>query len=399
MEPVHEPVPIQPAMSFGPTLSLVWVLVVGGAVTVPFALSLWRWLAYRSRTLRAESAARAPSRVEPGPALLQGRVETEDGQPAVRIEIDQVGREWSHKGNWSYRWEERHRVVHVRPFRLRLADGESVEVRPDEQIRLVDVLRTEKVDGAYRRRVAELSDKKQVWVSGVLAQEGHRGGAATAYRSGPAAWVMRGTGTEPLEVASGGLERQFSYWQRWYRRAVIALGIVCAVMHGGAFGAYYALGAFGEVEVVPVTGTHTYTTTHKGNTTTHYVVEGRLPERLGGGRVEDEISLSVYRAAKNHQLQTAPFLYVPFAKGIHSIGTRAELAVPWGVLAFIAAGLTVLLYVTLQRAAMPWYEQRRVREGGSGRLADRAWDVQEPGRPGLFVPRAPRVAKTSRNGA
>jgi hypothetical protein len=388
--------PVEPAASFGPGLSLVWAILFGSAITVLFVLALWRFLVFRGRALRAESIEKSRQELEQGPALLCGRVETEDGGPAVRVEIDQVGTERSHKGQWSHEWRERNRVVHVRPFRLHVPGEEAVQVVPDERIRLVDTLETEKFEDNYRRRVAALENKEQVWISGVLAREGQKSGPATAYRSGPGSWVLRGTRLEPLEVASGSLGRQFSYWQRFHRKATIGLGAVFVLVNVFLLGPYHALLFLGEVERVTITDTSTYTTSSKGHRHTHYVVHGKLSRKAGGGSVEDEVDFSLYLDAKERGLKTVPFVYVPSATWIHGIGTAPRLSHLRAIFTFLGVGLSALLFGLARRGAMPWYEQGHVIERGQGTLASKAWDAQEPGRPGLYVPGRERAPSPRR---
>jgi len=375
---------IEPAGSFGATLSVVWVFLVGWCVTGLFAFSLWRFIVYRSRSLRAASIARRPQALEEGPALLSGRVETDGGGPAVRIEIDQTGREWVHKSKWSHEWTEKGRAVHVQPFRLRTASDQVVRVIADQRVRLVDTLETEKLEGTYRRRVAELSSREQVWVSGVLAQDGQKGGAFSAYRAGPESLVLRGTAIEPLEVASGNLDVQFSYWRRFYAKATMLIGIVAFAVHGIFFLPFYALHLGGETEMAEVVKTSTYITSGKSRTRTHYVIHAKLPPKAGGHLVNDDVDIHAYSEAKNHTLTQVPFTYLPALPMLHSIGAHASLWAIGGIIALVLTVISWVVFFIMRRHAMPWYEQRSVVERGSGTLEARAWRKQVPGKPGLY---------------
>lgn len=377
---------IEPAGSVSPATAAVSVLVVGWCVSCLFAFAAWRFIVYRGRALRAESVGKLPPRLEEGPALLEGRVETDDGGPAVRIEIDQVGREWSRKGGYTHEWQEKNRVVHVRPFHLRLANDELVRVLPDERVRIVDDLETERFEGIYRRRVCELSARERVWVSGVLAREGHKAGASTAYRAGPTPLVLKGTAMEPLEVASGSLDRQFSYWKKFYGRATTLLGAALFLVHVLLFGPYYARLWAGKVETTTVTRTNTYITTHKNGSTTHYVVYARLPAKAGGLDLHDEVDYKVHDAAKDGTLKTVPFLHVRAIPSLSAIGRHATLSFVSTVASALVALLAAIALPWLRRRAMPWYEQSRVIEQQPGRLDDNPWDKQVPGAKGLFVP-------------
>lgn len=378
------PLLIEPDGSFGPTVSVVWVFVVGWCVTGLFAFALWRFLVYRRRALRALAVAGQPQKLAAGPVLLSGRVETDGGGPAVRIEIDQLGREWANKGTYSHEWKEQNRTVHVQPFRLRLASGEVVRVDPGENVRLVDTLETEKAEGSYRRRVSELSCSESVWVSGVLAEEAQKSGQTTAYRSGPGSMVVRGTAMEPLEVASGRLDGQFSYWRRFYVWAAALLGVAFFVVQGFLFAPFYVLFFAGKTEMVNVVTTSTYITKSKNSSREHYVVHARLPEKAGGTLLRDDVSFETYEEARAGTLTQVPFTYAPAMPWLHSIGTYADLSIWVAIVAAVLALLAALVFLVARRHAMPWYEQKSVIERGAGRLEEGAWRRQIPGKPGLF---------------
>lgn len=375
---------IEPDGSFGPTISVVWVFLVGWCVTGLFAFALWRMLVYRRRALRALSVAREPQKLAAGPVLLSGRVETDGGGPAVRIEIDQLGREWANKGSYSHEWKEQNRTVHVQPFRLRLASGEVVHVDPGENVRLVDTLETEKAEGLYRRRVSELSCNESVWVSGVLAEEAQKSGPTTAYRAGPGAMVVRGTAMEPLEVASGRLDSQFAYWRRFYVWAAALLGVAFFIVQGFLFAPFHVLFFAGKTEMVNVVSTSTYITKSKNSSREHYVVHARLPEKAGGAPLKDDVSFGTYEEARAGTLTRVPFTYAPAMPWLHSIGTYADLTIWAAIVAAVLTLFAALIFSLARRHAMPWYEQKRVIERGVGRLEEGAWRRQIPGKPGLF---------------
>lgn len=380
--------PLESASAFGFTTSMVLVILFGGPVLGMFLFSAWRYFAHQSRALRAESAEKEPHPAVVGPALLTGTVETDDGGPAVRIEIDQTGTEQRNKNAWSHVWTEKNRKVEVRPFRLRLAgDDKVVTVDPDERVHLVDVLETSRFEGYYRRRVAELAHKEKVWVSGVLSEEGSKGRATTAYRAGQGGLVLHGSRTEPLEVASGELGLQFAYWQIYYRTAAIWLGIATFVLHGLFFGPFLALCLWGKVEMADFTKTSTYTTTNKGHTTTHYVIMAHLPAKYGSAAVKDDVRSSLYETYSEGQIRKVPFIFVPWLTSIHSIGRTPDMNILGGVFGVILGFFAMILFGVLRSRAAPWYEQRKVVEQGSGRLEEKAYYAQVPGRTGLYEPR------------
>lgn len=381
------PESFEPYPALGPVLAFFWILVFWGTLTGASALALWRFFLYRGRSRQAESFSRqpAPRALEAGPALLQGQVETDDGASAVRIEIDQIGTETQHKNSWSHAWEEIDRSIQLRPFRLRLPNQEAVTVIPDERIRLVDDLHTESNDGARRRRVAELSMREKVWVSGVLAQEGQRGGASTAYRTGPSSWVLRGTAFSPLEVSSGSLARQFAYWGSFFRWAAICFTVVWLAVEAFVVGPYHLLLLTGRVTTAQFSTTSTYITRGKNSTTTHYVLHARLPASAGGHEVKDEVSRRVYDLARAGGVGAVPFIHCPFLPSVHSIGRHADLSVARAIILMMVSAISTIWFLSAFRSARPWYEQRKVVERGSGRLAESVWKIQAAGAKGLFV--------------
>jgi hypothetical protein len=356
-------------------VALIACLTIG-----PFGLALWRFLVHRGRAFRAETAEKEPHSPIPGPALLHGTVETDDGGPAIRIEIDQTGEEWSNKGNWSHRWTEKNRRVSARRFRLRLSgDDTVVMVDPDERVHLIDTLDTENVEHRYRLRVAELSDKEKVWISGVLMEEGRRAGAGSAYRSGPGALVLCGTLTEPLDIASGALGSQFTHWRRYYGNAWRVLGLAVFAVHFLMLAPFYALFWTGKPTMCDFASTSNYITTNKGHSTTHFVLQARLPAEMGGGLVKDEVSYAVFQAANRHELPRVPFVVASVAPWLHSIGESADVNVVALILSFLV-GLACSIGLPVSRFyAKPWYEQRKVVEGGSGRLESGAYVPAVPG--------------------
>lgn len=381
---------IEPHQALGALGSLFWAALIVGALSGLLVLLIVRFFRTRGRVLRAQSLAKQLPVLAPGPALLVGKVETDDAGPAVRIEIDQVGTETKNKNSWSHQWNERHRAVQVRPFRLRAPNGDVVTVMPDERIQVVDNLVTARFEGTYRKRVAELSAGEQIWVSGVLALEGQQRGPSTAYRSGVAGWVLRGTSSEPLEVASGGLERQFAYWRVFYRWAAWLVGALWLVVHLFVVGPYLALLATGKVETLAITRTSTFITTSKNSRTTHYVIHAQLPAKAGGREVKDEVGYGPYKAALDGGLKQAPFIYCPLVPALHSIGDHASLGMIRALIGGVLAIVAMLLFEAARRNALPWYEQGKVVERGSGRLEESAWNIQVASEHGQFVNAPPK---------
>lgn len=377
-------VDLSPIDSFGPGLSSAFFWIVSLMITIPFLFSLRRYFVFRARAKEIAKKAKEPRPLAPGPILVEGVVETDNQGPAVRIAIAETGREWSNKGRYGYEWTEVARQVNVQPFRLRLPDDTAIEVRPDDRIRLVDKLVTESYESMARTRVAELSHGERAWIRGVLSFTGSDTGKLGAYRRGRADAVVTGARMEPLEVSTGALDARFRYWRRFEGYAALILGAFFLFTHTLALGAFEAKWLFGKVETPEYIRTRSYTTSGKYGPMTHYVVEG-IANSYPNMFLSGEVSRSQWEAVKRADAPQVPYMVVPWAPEIHSIGTFPDQPILWSVFAILINGVAVLMHIVASRSAAPWYEQRKVVEKGEGRLSDRAYDAQVPGTPGLYV--------------
>ena len=371
-----------PSGSFDAETSAVWVAIAGGWLALLFAFTLARFLVYRRRCVHAEEVERGPTGFCEGATVVGGCVETDDGEPAIRFEIDQRGTEREHKRTWSHVWRETARRVQVRPFYVRLDDDQRVLVLPDDKVKLVDDLETGHWKNNERTRVSEVCVGERVWVRGVLSREGREGSGATAYRGGEAPFVMRRSRFEPVDVSSGSLTTRYTRWRRFYRVSAIILAVLFTFVQLFVFGSYYVQCLFGRVEIAMITGTSTSVTTSKRSTTRHYVVEAKLAD---GTKLKDDVTSSVYESARRKKIVEVPFRYVPFARFIHSIGVSAVASIGWIVIVIIIAFVATISLAITRASSVPWYEQRRVVERRSGRIHDHAWDKQVPSNPDLYV--------------
>ena len=369
--------PIASVCAFDADKSPAIVAFNGGWVTLLFAFAFVRFLVYRKRCLWAESVELVPIELREGAGVVGGRVETEDGGPAIRIEIDQAGAEWKHKNSWSHVWRETARRVHVRPFHLRLDDNRLVRVVPDEKVKLIDEIETGHVKGAERQRVAEVSAGERIWVRGNLRHEA-QSGKVTVYCGAEDPFVISGTAFEPLDISSGKLTTRYAHWRKFYRVSAIVLGVLVALTHTVVFGPYYAQCMLGRVENATITGTHTYTGGSKNKITRHYVVLAKLAD---GKAVSDEVHFAVYEAARREKIKNLPFRVVPLLRFIHSIGVDAVVSFAAVAIVVMGAFIATVTFFVMRSAGVPWYERRRLMESQSGRLAQYAQGKQGPSRP------------------
>ncbi len=214
---------------------LVSALVVYGALLAPAALFLAVALfmaALHAVAARLARRAQDSSSLAPGWRRLSGTVELRSG-PALRVEISQFGQ----RGLGKIRWREIDRTLRHSPFDLRLADGQRVEVRPDEGVRFQADLSTENQEDQHRLRVAALAQGDRVVVEGELAEV-------------PS---LRSAGRKPLRVCS--LPPGLRARQRagiWMACAA-ALTAMLGAIHVGVFLPYHTrvlLGSTVRAEVV-----------------------------------------------------------------------------------------------------------------------------------------------------
>jgi len=178
------------SVTVGPAPFFVW----GIHVAIPLGFVLFagvRGLLARRRARMADARWCATAPLQPGPAVIHGKVELAPGSStAVRVEIVQQGTEWNRKGNQLHEWREVARTVKAEPFYVHDRRGARIRVEPNHVTMLVDALdRTEKQGPNRRTRIAELSPGEEVYVMGTLvhAHDPGQGG----YRNESAGLVLR----------------------------------------------------------------------------------------------------------------------------------------------------------------------------------------------------------------
>ena len=129
------------------------------------------------RRLHWTRLARAADRDGVG-NVVHGVVEA-DASPVV-IEIDQHGRK--PQGSGAIEWRETARRITAKPFALRLAGGERVDVVPDDRVVLVMKRTAAEREHLERTMTATVTPGSSVHVAGVLARGGepYRGNATLA---------------------------------------------------------------------------------------------------------------------------------------------------------------------------------------------------------------------------
>lgn len=338
----------------GATAPLVWVLFV----------ALRRMVENVRLANAAERSFDPLARPRPGPAILYGTVEP-DGGPAVRVEIDQRGEEWSHKNGWSHRWRETARRVTARPFFLVLPSGEKVRVEPDPGVFLVD-----KLDQLVRRqhnqrtRAAELTPGEVVYASGALVEgEVDQASAFRGYREPPKRkLVLRAPRGGRMLIASERLGRRYlgRVWFHacWAFYAAAAL----AFMHGAFFLGYHLRAFRGHVVQARIDKKHTYVTSSGKSRTVHHDLWLAWD---GGYFIEDAASRTFSRVEVG---DVVPVVDVAGWRQARALGRAATVSASR---ALVMIGLSLLMafgYRHRRERSRPWYDQRKVIDEGRGRL-------------------------------
>ncbi len=346
--------------------------VQGGLATLVATALFFAWMhRLRSRSQRAFDPRAALAN---GASVLFGVVEAETDQdrPVISVRIQQRGREWQNKGAWSHQWAETEREVTVRPFYLRRDDGQRVRIEPDLAVALHDALsRTLRVATSVRTRTAELTVGERVHIAGTVFGVGRSIGGG-AYRETMTEPVMRAprTGrmvvsTEPPGDTEASRTRFHFGWAAGLLTALMAsvalmLSFDAIVVDGRTVIATPTHTRFWETWVQPKNG--------RGYWSPHWAVRASAP--WGEGRtisVEDDCSERVWSCASAGECDV-PFVVAEHAPGYQLIGTAPSVNSGLLVLCMIGASILGLGYWASAMQTRPWYQKRKVVEGGGGRL-------------------------------
>lgn len=360
------------ASRLSPAASSVVVFLLGGlvfAVVLTVAATLLSW--HRQRAQLARESVRSDKPMIAGPAVIAGTVSIDDGAPyAVRVEISQHGKEWQNKGAWYTTWKETSRRVESRPFHLVTARGASLRVEPGQDVFLVDALDREQ-HPTHEERIlaAELSQGERVTLSGLMVWAHDPSVAPVSYRAQAGkALVLRPPRAEPMLISSEPLEERHLRHAKVHKRMLLITAIVWVVFHAIAFGRYDLLSWFGDVVQAQSERATTWTTSSKNGKTIHYGVEARYKDAGGEWRtVDDEVSYEAYVHFLRNPDTRLPFrIYEPL--GLASVGVRPTISSSHAAIALVINIGLIVVYWAQVRAALAWYERRRLVQTVPGRL-------------------------------
>lgn len=210
---------------------------ISGLLLLSAAIGLFAWARSRRRAAVAARAFSPDGPLEEGGGFVSGTVEfAKDEREAVRVEVDQVGKEWQRKGAWVHLWSETSRRVIARPFYLRRVNGERVRVEPGSTAQLVDTLDGVRQQTQDRRTViAQLTPGEHAIVEGALTREVDPEGPGD-YRRRSLGFVVRPRGAAPLHVSAEGLSERHLRAAKGWRRLWLLTGVgflVCQLFFSG----------------------------------------------------------------------------------------------------------------------------------------------------------------------
>lgn len=345
---------------FGPTASIVFVYVVPVIFAGGFALRFFMKSLLEARHARdARRAADAESQtLDVGDTILRGRAELEDPNGAVRVTVEQEGSESESSGSWTVKWTELRRRIFVAPFYVVHASGERVRVEPGTKTQLAaELVGVERVDDKHRRRIAEVKDGQEVWITGELVK-GHDPRAAGGYR-GAHGWVMRpardGAMRVAIELPEAAFRRAASYARIW----TVAFALLFVTMMASHL-QYHALVTSGR----PVLATIVDKRVVSGDDSDSYEIH--FETSSGGATLTDHVTVSI--RTYDEWAPGNPFpAFATFGEFANAEPGDAARAVVFPTLAELIVGL-VMAIVALVRRPREWHEGARVDESHTGRL-------------------------------
>lgn len=341
------------------------VLGVGGMLALSAVL-----FALHRRRAKLEESFNPNAPLRDGVSVVFGRVETEDGGPAVILRVHQRGREWQYKGQWNHAWEEVNRELHVRPFVLRTANGTTVRVEPPNPVQVQgefkEIIRHSHTE---RTQVIELKNGADIHVYGALSGAAQQS-TSMAYRAGGAMPVLSGSPRAPMVISTEKLGETARGRAKVHRNMGIALASWLLIAIFAVFPQYIALSLTGEVQQATVAQTRTWRTWVKPkNQPGYWQYHYALRATVEGATVEDEVSRTVYDAVMGGQLPRVPFVVSSISNDYHQFGNEAHTNEGRLVLSMLAMIIFAIVYPISSFSSRPWYHKKKVSQTGGGTIA------------------------------
>lgn len=178
----------------------------------------WKRLADEAEVAQHAGKTRA------GEIVVHGTVEAEGGTPPITVEIDE--QESDQRGG--VLWNEIDRRVTARPFVLRTASGEAIQVLADESALLIRDLDTTRLDGRQRTRGTALQPGEDAYVVGAF-QPARPGDGP--YRDAGAPATMRAPRRGRLTISTKSLRSRFETRAEYLRSKAIGVAFFALAAH------------------------------------------------------------------------------------------------------------------------------------------------------------------------
>lgn len=337
---------------------------VGGMLAIAIGFALF----HRRRSL-IEKSFNPTAPLRDGEGVVFGKVETEDRQPGIIIRVEQVGKEWCHKGAWNHSWTEVNRQKLVRPFFIRTPNGQLVRIEPEQNVKVHDEFsRTDRGSLTQRVRTAELTHGEEVHVFGTVTGAGtaatqgaYRDSGQTPVVRAPRIGAMQISSEKPGETAN----KRSKFYRGWAIGLLLWMLFALTIMHGN----YVTLMLTGDVVMATPNATKVWREWVKpknqpGYWRYHYMVRASAE----GNILEEEVSQSLYNQVSAGEYGKLPFLVSSVRPSVYQFGTEPLTSDGAGFVGALVAIVLGLAFPLFARSSRPWYDQKRFNEGGGGRL-------------------------------
>ncbi len=334
-------------------------------------------MAFRHRKRGMMEAASNPTApLVDGPSVVFGTVERDPSWngPVIRLDVEQSGSEWQHKGAWHHRWAETRRTLHKRPFVVVRDDGVRVQVDPDDRVVVCDEPDIVRHSYAMRTRVASIEPGQRVHVSGVLE------GAALAsphtqmaYRGAQGMPTMRAPGGDRMVISNEAPGEATLKRMRFHRNWAIGFAAVFAFCATVVMPAFELLSFTGDTVWATPVAVRDWREWHKPRNSAGYwvnrwSVRATWDDHGTPRTVEDDCGEAYHQCVVSGACAQVPYVVSSVAPHWHQIGRYPQLTVGRAVVLGILALILLITYPATVFSSRPWYMKKRVVDGGSGRL-------------------------------
>jgi hypothetical protein len=353
--------------------SLIAVFVVGfGLIGGLLAVSVFgEWRARRRAAALRRAVEGKIGPLAAGECVLRGVIETDDPDGrAIAIELLQSGHTQQMKNGPQQVWQETARRVDARPFYLRLEDGRSVRVEPDQRVFVVDALDgTRRTEFNQRVRTAEVRRGDSVFVIGSLTEgfdphaqieSGYRGAKSKSL-------VLRAPARRSMLVSTEVPTERHVRREGFHGNWALAFGVVFLLVHGLAFGRFHLLTLSGtNVQATVADRTQQYHRTKNGGYYSYHLAARY--ENVSGHTVSvtDEVSRDAFSDSETEPGQRVPFVVSTFSAGVAQVGTSPGISTFACLMSGFFTLLLAVAYGVSITSTRPWYERKRVTEYAPG---------------------------------